>query len=272
MTRRQRRIRRRRRKIGGIMLILAGVIALSVVIRHGPAMQAQWLGQTEPTPTSVAYDRSVTTREIILPEQTWYTIQTGVFSSQNAAISKAEAYSDRGAPGTVVEDGGKWRVFIASYERETDAAAVRQRLGEQQRVETYLYAWTCPQLHLRLSGMAGQLDAAGAGLTLFTDAAEILRDTAALLDAAQLSTTDAQRAADDLNGQIMLWKETVHSRFGNQRPELVTHLMSMADMWIQQYETIRQAGESATKLSAALKNSGMRLFDGMIRLRRAMSG
>ena len=131
MARVQRRGLRRKRRRRRIVLVL-GILMLCgagfVFIRY-PVMQAEMIGLTA-SPTPDVFDRSIVTREVLLPGQTWYAIQTGVFSTREAADEKANAYADRGAPGVVVEDGGKWRVFIASYGREEDAAAVRQRLGE----------------------------------------------------------------------------------------------------------------------------------------------
>lgn len=254
-------------------LFLLGVAALcaAVVLWRRPTLRSELITQPTPTQAAPGYDRTAATREVLLPAQTWYTIQTGVFSTQEAAQEKASAYTDRGAPGTVVADGGKWRVFIASYGREEDAAAVRQRLGEIQRVETYLYAWTCPEIRLRLSGMAGQLDVAEAGLTLMSGAGEILRDTAMLLDASQLTAEEAMTAALELDGQIRLWAETARERFGRQPPDMVQELLSLADDWENRFKELQQAAASATTLSAGLKLHGMGMFDDMISLRRALS-
>lgn len=273
MTRVRRRRYRRKRRIRLTVLLLAlAAVCAALILWRKPVMRAEWLGQQPaPTSTAAAYDRTVVTRELLLPAETWYTIQTGVFSSQEAAQEKAAAYADRGAPGTVVADGGKWRVFIASYGREEDAAAVRQRLGEQQRVETYLYAWSCPELRLRLSGMAGQLDAAEAGLTLLSGAGGILRDTAMLLDAAQLTVEEAMQAVAELDGQIQLWRETAEERFGRQVPELVQQLLTLAEGWDARCSALRAASDSATALSAELKGQGMQMFNDMILLRTALS-
>lgn len=269
MTRLQRRVirrRRHRRKLLLIAAVLAACFAVTIALRN-PSMQAEWIGQAAPSPQTDDFNREVVTREVVLPEQTWYTIQTGVFSTREAADEKAGAYADRGAPGIVVADGGKWRVFIASYGREEDASAVRQRLGEQQRVETYLYPWICPELHLRLSGMAGQLDAAEAGMTLLTSAAGILRDTAMLLDASQVTVEDARQAVSDLDAQISLWIDMANDRFGRQLPALVSQLLEMAEGWKERYSVIRQKADSATALSAELKGQGMQLYEEMICLR-----
>lgn len=256
-----------------MLLAVAGAAVLAALLTGGnPGMTAERIGGVAPTPAGDAFDRTVSTREVSLPALTWYAIQTGIFSQEDAAYQKADAYADRGAPGTVIGEGGKWRVFIASYGREEDAAAVRQRLGELQRVETYLYAWQCPELRLRLTGMAGQLDAAEAGLTLFASAGGILRDTAMLLDAGQLTAGEAMAAVEELDGQIVLWQALVQERFYGQTPELVQRMEARCEAWKGRLVALRAEAESAITLSAALKAQGMQLYDEEIRLRRALMG
>lgn len=267
--RRTYRRRRRRARLLGLAVVLLIAAGAALLITRKPDMLTERLRQATPTPSAEAWDRTKVTREVTLPAETWYTIQTGVFSAPEAAQEKAGAYTERGAPGTVVQDGGKWHVFIASYGREDEAAAVRQRLGEVQRVETYLYRWTCPELRLRLTGMAGQLDAAEAGLTLFSQAAALLRDTATLLDAAQLTVEEALLAVKELDGQISLWVTTARERFGQRPPEMVQQLLTAADTWQTRRKAI-EAADSVTTLSAELKGQGMQMFDEMIRMRAEM--
>ena len=220
-------------------------------------------------PIAAAYDQTVVSREITLAAETWYAIQTGVFSNEDAAREKAELLTDRGAPGAVVEDGEKWRVFIACYGTETDAASVRQRLGENQRIETYLYRWTCPELQLRLKGMAGQVDVAEAGFTLLLQAARTLRDTASLLDAGELTLTEAQEQITALDGQLTLWRQTAQERFGRNPPSPIKELLALSDAWAQIRGNLENQ-DSKTALSAQLKLEGIGLFGRMIALRQGM--
>lgn len=264
------RIRRRNRRIRIVLVLVLSAAAAALIIwrRTGPEMTLTAKGT--PAPTAAAYDQSVVTREMLLEEEVWYTIQTGVFSGQEAAQEKSDAYAQRGAPGTVVQDGLKWRVFIASYGSETDAAAVRQHLGEQ-RVETYLHAWVCPELHLRLTGMSGQLDVAEAGLTLWTQAARQLRDTAILLDASQMTAEDAASALRDLNSQISLWAETARERFGSRPPEVIIRMLSLGERWTQRYAALAKAAGDAASLSAGMKGHAMALYADLIALRGEIS-
>lgn len=273
VERRMYRRRRKRAKRIRLAVIVLGLAAAAVLIVHcsrKPAMIAEYIAKPTATPVANAFDQTVATREVRLAARIWYAIQTGVFSTQEAAIEKADAYASRGAPGTVVQDGAKWRVFIACYGSESEASAVRQRLGESQRVETYLYHWSCPELCLRLTGMAGQLDIVEAGLTLICQAPETLRDTAILLDAGELTTAEASRMVAELDGQITLWAETARARFGSQKPDLLMKLYAITDGWNGRRKALESAAGSATTLSAALKGQGIAMFDDAIALRCAV--
>lgn len=242
------------------LLLLLGGAAVLVWRSLPEGFVSERIAQPTATPVTAAYDQTVETREVTLPAEAWYAIQTGVFSTEEAALQKADAYTDRGAPGTVVQEGEKWRVFIACYGTEADASAVRTRLGEKQRVETYLYTWTCPELRLRLTGKAGQLDVVEAGFTLLTSTAAALRDTAMEVDAAQLTAGEAAAAVTALDGQIRLWQETARSRFGQSIPPLVQSMLDITEGWSARYEAL-QAAADATALSAALKAQAMGLYD-----------
>ncbi len=273
MGRMERRMykRRRQRRYRWLTVLILGVVVVAVAaLRQGyPTLVAQALPEPTSTPITAYYDQTIQSREVVLEEEVWYAIQTGVFSSAEAAQAKANAYADRGAPGIVIADGAKWRVLIASYGTHADAAAVRQRLGENQRVETYLYTWTCPRLHLRLSGMSGQLDVVEAGLTLLTQGARCLRDTATKLDAGEFTAGEASEAVTVLDGQISLWASTARERFAQPYPALVSALLAQTDSWTSRCRALESAaGESATALSAALKCHGMAMFDSVCALRR----
>ena len=160
MRRMERRMYKRRRGQAIARRILLGICIAALAIAawktHGRvSLRAQTIADPTATPLTANFDQTIQEREITLEQESWYAIQTGIFSSVEAAQKKAEAYADRGAPGYVAQDGAKWRVFIACYGAKEDASAVRTRLSEVQAVETYLHEWVCPQLRLRLGGMAG---------------------------------------------------------------------------------------------------------------------
>ena len=260
-TRMYRRRRRRAARVRGLVILLAAIGGLLLFFGRGQAsFVMEKIGLSSVMPMTGDFDRTADSREVTLSAETWYAIQTGVFSTQEAALEKADAYTQRGAPGAVVRQGEKWRVFIACYGTERDASAVRARLETNQKVDTYLYAWECPEVRLRLSGMAGQLDAAEAGFTLLTTTTATLRDTAMELDAAQLTTQEAASAMDALDAQITLWEDTVKSRFGKSIPALFEDMMVITANWEDRYAALRSA-EDATALSAELKAQAMGMYD-----------
>lgn len=272
MGRVERRMYKRRQKRAKMLrlTVLALVIA-GVVLLWRKAPEGFYLEKLSFPEQQEATELDVTqTREVTLAEETWYAIQTGVFSTEEAARQKADAYTQRGAPGTVVREGEKWRVFIACYPTEAEAASVRTRLEQNQKVDTYLYAWKCPELRLRMTGKAGQLDAVEAGFTLILSTASALRDTATELDAAQLTTQEVQAAAESLDEQITLWEETLQERFGRDLPELAQQLLTITGNWDDRYGAI-QAAEGATALSAALKAQAMGMYDEIAAWRRAFA-
>lgn len=270
-TRLYKRRHRRTRAIRiGVLLCLLIASVLLLWKRLPGSFISELIALPTATPITSAYDQTVESREVTLAEEIWYAIQTGVFSSKEAAEQKADAYTPRGAPGTVVQEGEKWRVFIACYGTEADASAVRARLEQNQKVETYLYAWKCPQLRMRLTGKKGQLDVVEAGFTLLSSTAAALRDTATALDAAQLTTQEAIAAVAALDGQIELWEKTMRSRFNRSVPELAEQMLAITASWDDRFRRLQSNG-SATELSAALKAEAMGMFDELIAWRSALA-
>lgn len=273
MRRMERRMYRHKRGQALARRLFLGIACLAVAVgllsrlRGGRDLIAQPLAQPTATPVAYAFDETVETREITLTGETWYAIQTGVFSTREAAEEKAGAYSDRGAPGYVARDGDKWRVFIACYGDKSDADRVRERLSDAQRVETYLFEWISPTVRLRLSGMVGQMDVVEAGLALRRQAAQQLRDDASRLDGGAITAGDARQNLESVNGQVTLWADTARSRFARPYPAMVEALLQWSDGWQARYGSLIGAAGNPTALSAALKAQAMGLYEGDIQFR-----
>ncbi len=272
MGRMERRMYRRMRgqaAMRRLLLFLTAVVVLAGLASHLTGRQSVRVeGVTPPTPTPVtaAFDETVTSREITLPAITWYAIQTGVYSTQEAAQGRVDAYKERGAPGYLTEDGGKWRVFIAVYGEKEDADAVRERLSSSQSVETYVHAWACPTVTLRLSGMTGQLDVAEAGLALAWQTADQLRDAALALDLGELTVQEAKKVAQDIGERVALWARTARERFALPCPDVVEDLLAFCDAWAARESDILRS-DGATDLAGRLKLQAMACYDEAIALR-----
>lgn len=257
----------RRVLVAGILILI--VLGVAVRRRSNGSLETQHVPSPTPTPVAAAYDETVETREVALDEVQWYAIQTGIYSTAEAAEEKRDTYAQRGAPGYVNQDGEKWRVYIACYGAKEDASAVRERLSVNQDVETFLHTWICPEICLRLTGMVGQLDVAEAGLSLMGNAAAALRDNAALLDGSERTLAEAQGVVEALNEQVRLWRETAVERFTKPYPELIELELQLAEGWDNKYAALKQA-EGATALSAAMKLQAMALYDESCALRQAL--
>lgn len=268
MYKRKRQRRKTARLVLLILLLIGGGMLLWVRLPGG--LHLEHIGLPTSTPISSSFDKTTDTREVMLAAETWYAIQTGVFSTREAAEQKADAYTERGAPGTVIQDGEKWRVFIACYGTEEQAASVRTRLEQNQKVDTYLYAWKCPELRLRLSGMVGQMDVVEAGFTLMTSNAAAIRDAAIQLDAGELTTAETASVVGDLISQMALWRDTTANRFGKKMPGMVQTMLAMTEEWNGKLAQVKSA-EAATALSASLKACAMGMFDDIITWRKGIA-
>ena len=277
MRRMERRMYRIKRGQAMARRILLGAAAIVVAIgligrwKGGNSLTARPIGDPTATPVVSGFDETVETREITLSGEVWYAIQTGVFSTREAAAEKAVAYTDRGAPGYVTLDGDKWRVFIACYGEKNDANTVRTRLSDAQQVETYLFEWACPQVRLRLSGMVGQMDVVEAGLLLRQQTASQLRDDAFRLDGGAIMAGDERQALESIDRQVTLWADTVRSRFARPYPALVEALLDWVGEWQTSYRELSAAFGDPTALSAALKAEAMALYAGNIRFRNQLN-
>ncbi len=277
MRRMERRMYRRKQGqalLRRTLLCVCALALIAVVWRNHSRISLRTQTMTDPTPTPMTarYDQTIEEWEITLEQEIWYAIQTGIFSTQEAADKKADAYADRGAPGYVAQDGAKWRVFIACYGEKEDAATVRTRLSEAQEVDTYLHEWVCPKLRLRLSGMAGQLDVLEAGLKLMQQTAASLRDSAALLDSGEKTQGEILELVSAMDEQAELWANVTAERFARPYPEIISRLLKWVEGWEAASEALRKAAETgATDLSAALKKQGMALYEENILFREELN-
>ena len=276
MSRVQRRMYKRAR--GQAVLRKAALLFTAVMIvsglagrlRSGNDMSAQPLRQPTPTPISLGFDETVVTREVALESLTWYALQTGIFSTREAADVKSAAFADRGAPGYVCQDGEKYRVLIACYGEENDAATVRDRLAAQQEVDVYLHRWTLPALTLRFSGMAGQLDVAEAGLHLVRQSAALLRDGAIAADRGESGLNGALDTLQAINEQFALWNKTARQRFTKPYPLLIEELLSLAEAWDTHYASMTGASRDITALSASMKIHAMTMYTQLAQLHQRL--
>lgn len=100
-----------------------------------PALKSNTEASSSPIPpASSASAEPVTlvldtvTREIVLPEQTAYALQMGAYGQQENAQAQANALSDIGAAGYILQDGERYRVLASAYGDEESADKVAAQL------------------------------------------------------------------------------------------------------------------------------------------------
>ena len=100
MQRRRRTERRRRFRRSGLgaraLMALSALVVLAGLasrITGGEELSAAVIATPTPTPLTATFDETVETRQVTCPAETWYCLQTGVFSTLEAAQEKSTAYS-----------------------------------------------------------------------------------------------------------------------------------------------------------------------------------
>lgn len=265
---------RRKRRIS-LLIVLAAAVVIAAGLRgryiSGRAISAEAVTAPTATPVTPLFDETPAERDFTLPASTWYALQTGLYTDEASARQVAGQLTDRGAPGYILSQNGKFRVLIASYGEQADADAMRARLAQHQGVETVVYRWTCEPVTLRLSGMAGQLDAVEAGLTLLFQTAPELRDLAVSADRGEYAGDEIQVTLASLLAQLDLWDDTVRSRFTMPYPTLVTEVLTLcAD--VREAVAGVQKASTVTDLSAAMKLQSMALYERLNSFRMFLLG
>lgn len=161
------------------MLVLSGLL--------GPGSSPADLtvipsGTPAPTQIPAVFDETPDSREITVPGSPWYAIQLGIYESAESAAAQAENYVKRGAAGYIWQDEARYRVLAAVYPDKEDAKAVRTQLKDGQQIDSYVYEIQPVALTLRLSGMAGQLDALEAGFQFLSESALQMQKLSVELD------------------------------------------------------------------------------------------
>ena len=268
------RTHRRRRRFS-LLIVVAAAVVLAAGMRtrydSGRAVTAEALTAPTATPVTPLFDETPAERDFTLPSSTWYALQTGLYTDEASALQVAGMLTDRGAPGYILSQNGKFRVLIACYGEQAEADAMRARLSQHQAVETIVYRWTCEPVTLRLSGMAGQLDAVEAGLTLLFQTAPEMRDLAVAADRGEYTADEIQAMLASLLAQLDLWDDTVRSRFAMPHPAIVTESLTLcAD--VREAVAGVQKASTVTDLSAALKLQSMALYKRLNDFRMFLSG
>lgn len=259
----------RRRRIRRFLLVLLILLAAAVLAWRWRSLGALTVDPVVPptaTPVSAGFDQTADSRTVTLPASVWYALQTGIYTDEETAKRSAEQYTDRGAPGYILPQNGKFRVLIACYGSKDDAESVRTRLSERQSVETYVYEWPCGEVSMQMSGMAGQLDVVEAALSLLDDTAVQLRELAIGCDRGEYTFDEAASAATGMAEQIDLVSDTLSGRFRKPHPAFVDALLRQLKDARLLIDPLSRC-ETMTDFSARLKLQSMALRQQLTNLR-----
>ncbi len=243
------------------LVVLAGIVSR---VRGGSELTATVVATPSPTPLTAAFDETMETRQLLLEAEGWYCLQSGVFSTLEAAQAKSSAYAGRGAPGFVAPDGDKFRVLLSAYASQEDALRVKDRLSAQQGVETYVHQMIRPALHLQLSGMRGQLDVIDAAAALLPSLARTWRDTALLVDRGELASEELATLAQENAEQSRVMLRVLEERFLSPAPPLAQQLQQLLSGAEASAGRIGEAAQdSLTTASAQLKMEALALHQAL---------
>lgn len=209
-----------------LLLFFSAVLLLSGLVwrEDNSGVSIQVSPTLTPVPMDAAFDETMTSREITLPSSTWYALQLGAFENEAAAQELAEQFTRRGAAGYVWHDG-RYRTLAAVYTNRDDAQNVRRQLSELHTVDSYLFQIDLPALHVRLSGMAGQLDILEAAFAHAQDLVSNLQAISMMMDRQELNTEETLERLQALSSQVSLVSLRLEQRFLTPRHAAVEGLI-----------------------------------------------
>lgn len=232
------------------MLIISGLIGK----RSTPA-DLIITPESTPAPTDVttAFDETHDERRMTLALKDWYTIQLGVYTSQESADELADSYRDRGAAGFVWPDGDRYRVLASVYDNQEDAQRVRQRLLEQQSIDSYVYTIKPGDLAMEVKGMKGQLDALEACFKQLNASSINLQNLSMKLD---MQETDSQAVAKALSEEahrLRALERLLTERFAPPLHPLISGMKELLNNWAGRTESLASQKLGSSMLAARVK-------------------
>lgn len=218
----------------------------------GDGLTISPLNTRAPIPLNENFDETPAEREMTLPSASWYALQLGAFESETAASELARQYMQRGAAGFVWHDG-RYRTLAAVYPLKEDAQNVRRQLQENHAVESYLYQIDLPSIHIRLTGMEGQLEILEAAFLHANDLVAELQSLSTAMDRQEISREETLKKLLSLKEQMDLVALRLQQRFASPRHETVTQMVE----FLAGYETFcseLSEQDSAVTLGTKLKH------------------
>ena len=238
------------------------LIATGLVWRdRGSELTVEPLLYATPVPLEERFDETPAKREMVLPAFEWHALQLGAFENEAAAKEQAEQFAMRGAAGYVWHDG-RYRVLAAVYPLKEDAQRVRERLQVRHEIDSYLYQIKLPEIHVRLSGMQGQLDILQAALIHGTDLVNALQRMSVSMDRQELNVDEAFAELASLHDQISLVALRLRQRFAAPRHAMADQLLGCLEQFDAFYASLNRSMSQIT-LGPRLKHQTFEMLSGL---------
>ena len=240
-----------KRILTGVLLFVSCLLILSGLLRDNSGSLKVEVKVT-PTPTVIgrAFDETMTTRQVTLPQKSWFAIQLGAFDSEASAKALADSYISRGAAGYVLKDS-RFRVLAALYPSKEDAQTVRQQLQTQHKIESYVYEISLPEIILNVEGMAGQLDALEAGMQYLNTTLEKFCQSSVSMDRQDLSVEQELTKLAEIASQAETLANVLTIRFTSVKSTVVDNLVRQLEEVIKATKAVAEASQSGTVAMAA---------------------
>lgn len=202
------------------------------------------------------------TRELSLSAHSWYTLQLGAFTQENAARQLAQEFIARGAAGYVYHDGSAYRVLAAGYPTRAEAQSVQQRLNGQS-VSTYIHPFSFSELALRAGGEKEQVQSLSETLSYLDSLDEKLYALSIALDAREMEDVAARAALRSEGSTCQALLRALSAAFGKDAPAGVQKVCDVLTLIAAESEALGNEN-SAARTGAALKRCQLTVFFGLL--------
>lgn len=257
-------------KTGGTLRRMALCLVLCALILCAAAIIRQRLGLSQPfslspqatsAPQTPPPDTSHTSLDISLSGRSWYALQLGAFTQENAAHQLSQEFIPRGAAGYVCQEDDIYRVYAAAYPTRAEAQSVQTRLNEQG-VATYIQPCNEESLTLRAEGTKTQLQAVS-DIFSYLDALSMKFFTlSSQLDKGEITAADAISALMSESTTCRALSSTLQDSFSGALPAGALPLHDLLRLIAEECESA-QNSQSAARAGAALKRCQLSVTVGL---------
>lgn len=213
-------------------------------------------------------EESYGSRDITVSGRTWYALQLGAFTQENAAQQLSQEFIPRGAAGYVCADEKIYRVYAAAYPTRAEAQSVQNRLNEQG-VSTYIQICNENAFMLRAGGNDTQLAAVSDIFSYLDTLSMKFYALSVSLDKNELSMAAAQEALLSEAATCRSLSATLARTFSEDIPAPARALCALLESIAASCE-ISQNSKSAARTGAALKSSQFTVIFGLQDLSAAL--